>query len=137
MELGDPGLGHAEHLADLAEGQLLVVIERDDELLALRLYAVDVSYSYDVDGMPFRGNRVTVSHDLYEKDFAFELVRKYDVGTTHQVFYNPDSPDASVLETGAPEGFARGIDYVFGVGLPIALILISLIGFWSLAINAI
>ncbi len=36
VQLGDPRLGHAEHLADLAEGQLLVVVERDDELLALR-----------------------------------------------------------------------------------------------------
>src|SRR5204863_4248629 len=36
MELRDPGLGHPEHLADLAEGELLVVIERHHELLALR-----------------------------------------------------------------------------------------------------
>ena len=35
MELRDARLGDAEHLADLAEGQLLVVVERDDELLAL------------------------------------------------------------------------------------------------------
>ena len=35
MQLRDARLGHAEHLADLAQGQLLVVIERDDELLPL------------------------------------------------------------------------------------------------------
>ena len=35
MQLRDARLGHAEHLADLAQGQLLVVVERDDELLAL------------------------------------------------------------------------------------------------------
>src|SRR5919198_997149 len=35
VKLGDAGLGHAEHLADLAQGQLLVVVERHDELLAL------------------------------------------------------------------------------------------------------
>src|SRR4051794_7246935 len=35
VQLRDAGLGHAEHLADLAEGQLLVVVERDHELLAL------------------------------------------------------------------------------------------------------
>src|SRR3954462_15159089 len=35
MELGDAGLGDAEHLADLAERQLFVVVERHDELLAL------------------------------------------------------------------------------------------------------
>ena len=35
VELRDARLGDAEHLADLAEGQLLVVVERDDELLAL------------------------------------------------------------------------------------------------------
>src|SRR4051794_22141995 len=35
VELRDPGLGDAQHLADLAEGQLFVVVERDHELLAL------------------------------------------------------------------------------------------------------
>src|SRR5581483_5853258 len=35
VELGDARLGDAEHLADLAQGQLLVVVERHDELLAL------------------------------------------------------------------------------------------------------
>ena len=35
MKLRDPRFGDAEHLADLAEGQLLVVVEGDHELLAL------------------------------------------------------------------------------------------------------
>src|SRR5690349_16268518 len=35
VQLRDARLGHAEHLADLAQGQLLVVVERDDQLLAL------------------------------------------------------------------------------------------------------
>src|SRR5579862_5828969 len=35
VELGDARLGDAEHLSDLAQGQLLVVVERHDELLAL------------------------------------------------------------------------------------------------------
>src|SRR5665213_1680967 len=35
VQLGDPRLGHAEDLADLTQGQVLVVVEGDDELLAL------------------------------------------------------------------------------------------------------
>src|SRR5213078_2237522 len=35
VQLRDARLGHAEHLADLAQRQLLVVVERHDELLAL------------------------------------------------------------------------------------------------------
>ena len=35
VQLRDAGLGHAEHLADLAERQVLVVVEGDHELLAL------------------------------------------------------------------------------------------------------
>src|SRR6185312_3855246 len=35
VQLRDPRFRHAEHLADLAQGQLLVVVEGDDELLAL------------------------------------------------------------------------------------------------------
>ena len=34
MDLADPALGDAEDLADLGEGQALVVVERDDGLLA-------------------------------------------------------------------------------------------------------
>ena len=36
VQLRDARLRDADHLADLAEGELLVVVERDDELLALR-----------------------------------------------------------------------------------------------------
>src|SRR5215217_3726294 len=35
VQLGDPRLRHAEHLADLSQRQVLVVVERDHELLAL------------------------------------------------------------------------------------------------------
>src|SRR3954454_798824 len=35
VQLRDARLGHVEHLADLAQGQVLVVVEGDDELLAL------------------------------------------------------------------------------------------------------
>src|SRR4051812_47335022 len=35
VQLRHARLGHAEHLADLAQGQLLVVVERDHDLLAL------------------------------------------------------------------------------------------------------
>src|SRR3954470_903538 len=36
VQLGDARLGHAEHLADLPQRQILVVVEGDHELLALR-----------------------------------------------------------------------------------------------------
>src|SRR4029079_7658378 len=35
VQLGDARLGHAQHLTDLAQSQLFVVVERDDKLLAL------------------------------------------------------------------------------------------------------
>src|SRR5262245_53586897 len=35
VQLRDARLGHAEHLADLAQRELFVVVERHDELLAL------------------------------------------------------------------------------------------------------
>jgi hypothetical protein len=35
VDLADPGLGDAEHSADLLQGQVLVVVEREDDLLAL------------------------------------------------------------------------------------------------------
>ena len=35
MQLRDPRLGDAQNLADLPQRQVLVVVERDDQLLAL------------------------------------------------------------------------------------------------------
>jgi hypothetical protein len=35
VHLADPRLGDAEHLADLGQGQPLVVVQGDDDLLAL------------------------------------------------------------------------------------------------------
>src|SRR5579871_5683299 len=35
VQLADPGLGHPEHLADLAEAALFLIVEADDELEAL------------------------------------------------------------------------------------------------------
>src|SRR5690606_18040876 len=34
VDLADPALGHAEHLADLGQGEAVVVVERDDVALA-------------------------------------------------------------------------------------------------------
>jgi hypothetical protein len=36
VELRDARFGDAQHLADLPQGELLVVVERDDQLLPLR-----------------------------------------------------------------------------------------------------
>jgi hypothetical protein len=73
MELGYAGLGDAEHLADLAKGQLLVVVESDDELLALRQARDRLAERlFELGGAErrFRGGRVLVLDGVDERDLV-------------------------------------------------------------------
>ncbi len=64
-------------------------------------YRLSVRYSYSVDGKSYSGDRVTAS-DMYEKTLnaAQERLKKYPAGGEVRVYYDPDNPASSVLETG-------------------------------------
>jgi hypothetical protein len=73
VELRDAGLGHTEHLADLAQGELLVVVERDDELLALGQPRDRVGHAVlEVRGVHDRGGigRARVLDRVEERDLV-------------------------------------------------------------------
>ncbi len=91
-------------------------------------YSVDVSYSYRIDGNATTGHRIGVSQEYTDKDTAFEKIKRYDVGSTHPVFYNPESPDESVLEPGVQEGKSRDFNTMMRIWLPLIFVFVSLLG---------
>jgi len=81
-----------------------------------------IEYSYEVDGVAYRGNRVTKS-PLLLKNWpgpAERLVARYPVGVTISVFVDPKDPHRAYLQ---PRGYRGAAFVVIGLGaLVIALI---------------
>ncbi|WP_306224765.1 DUF3592 domain-containing protein [Bosea beijingensis] len=76
----------------------------------------DVSYSFSVRGRNYQGNRVSLGN--ISGPFADEALKRYPVGATVTVYYDPADPDSNVLERGAPKGIVKGCGGViafFGV----------------------
>jgi len=62
-----------------------------------------ITYSYNVEGRDYQGNRVFIGHDLaydFGKKWTEEKVSNYPIGTNMAVYYDPDSPELAVLEPG-------------------------------------
>jgi hypothetical protein len=62
----------------------------------------DIRYLYQVDGVQYRGSRVTYQRrrgDLAE-EYAQAVMERYPVGGPVRVYYRPNHPNTSVLEPG-------------------------------------
>jgi hypothetical protein len=68
-------------------------------------YRVDVDYTYEVNGRPYRGDRLT-SGDAYFRDLrsAQSALRGLEPGRPVTVYYNPADPTRSVLRRPSPMG---------------------------------
>lgn len=76
----------------------------------------DVTYSFSVRGRNYQGNRVSLGN--ISGPFADEALKRYPVGATVTVYYDPADPDSNVLERDAPKGIVKGCGGViafFGV----------------------
>ncbi|MBT3287897.1 MAG: DUF3592 domain-containing protein [Victivallales bacterium] len=64
-------------------------------------YRADVKYSYSIDGKSHVGDRVAFGdYGSSTPSRARGIVAKYPLGTKVDVFYDPSSPNESVLEPG-------------------------------------
>ena len=76
----------------------------------------DVAFSFSVRGRNYQGNRVSLGN--ISGRFADEALKRYPVGATVTVYYDPADPDSNVLERDAPKGIVKGCGGVlafFGV----------------------
>ena len=63
-------------------------------------YSVDVTYSYEVLGVKYRGSSMAVGGGFSTDDKSLSEFRSrcYPVGSTLPVYYNPDDPSEAYLE---------------------------------------
>ncbi|KTC73919.1 hypothetical protein Lbir_0975 [Legionella birminghamensis] len=68
----------------------------------------DIQYTYQVDGVSYSNNRLFVEQrfrspkSAYARRIAYQIAVAYEKGEAITVFYNPDSPGQSVLDTRVP-----------------------------------
>ena len=63
-----------------------------------RRYYPAVTYRYEVDGRTYSGKRMYFDEVGSTESWAAELARKYPVGSTVPVYYDPASPERALLE---------------------------------------
>lgn len=62
-------------------------------------YEVRVSYSYQVDGLPYTGKRLRIRRTSYSNEkLARRELADYPVGQPVKVHYNLEEPESSVLQ---------------------------------------
>jgi hypothetical protein len=70
------------------------------------MYRPDVVYRYEVGGVQYRGDKVSVSGMSTNMDsIARRVAARYPVGTKLQVHYNPDNPGESAIDPRLPLAF--------------------------------
>jgi len=83
-----------------------------------RYYWPEVQYRYQVGRMSYSGNRVRFSQHGMDQDEAKRVVAMYPSGKIVAVHYDPDDPEAAVLEQGI---FWRLIPFlILGMGFSMA-----------------
>lgn len=63
-----------------------------------------VEYQYAVMGQPFTGKRIAFGANRFNYKKAVEIAARYPIGARVNVYYNPDKPKDSTLETTASGG---------------------------------
>jgi hypothetical protein len=62
-------------------------------------YKVRVQYSYQVNAIAYRGNRIQIRSNTHSSErYAQRELAEYPVGKTVKVYYNPEEPERSVLK---------------------------------------
>lgn len=74
---------------------------RDDDGDIKTTYGATIQYKYTVDGQEFVGDRRTFSNVRTSSVRNTEkILERYPLGSSVDVFYDPDDPSSSVLESG-------------------------------------
>ena len=84
---------------------------------ATHKYVPVIKYTYEVDGLKYEGNRITLEDPSYSHpDPAIDVIKEYFVDRAVTVYYDPNYINRSVLKKGVPY-IAIVIYAVLGVSL--------------------
>jgi hypothetical protein len=67
-------------------------------------YSTDVTYTYQVAGMSYTGDKVSIGQMSSSSEYARGILNRYPVGKKVSVHYAPGGPSDAVLETGIHGG---------------------------------
>lgn len=93
---------------------------------SVRVYVPKVTYIYQVNGHRYEGQQIKLGQeDYYPKDEAYEILDRYPVGSSLDIYYNDQDPAEAVLITEISQrsyrksrsgviGLIIGIIYVIG-----------------------
>ncbi|MUP36452.1 DUF3592 domain-containing protein [Labilibaculum euxinus] len=91
-----------------------------------KMYASNIVYKYIVEGKEYSGTRIsTVDGSSNSASSAKKDIQKYAAGSSVTVYYDPELPDASLLEPG-PNFFTYLITYG-----PLVFCLIGFLMLWQ------
>ncbi|MDQ1769835.1 DUF3592 domain-containing protein [Labilibaculum sp. A4] len=91
-----------------------------------KMYASNIVYKYIVEGKEYSGTRIsTVDGSSSSASSAKKDIQKYAAGSSVTVYYDPELPDASLLEPG-PNFFTYLITYG-----PLVFCLIGFLMLWQ------
>ena len=98
---------------------------RDQDGRLENRYKPEIEYIFTANGTQYRGDRVSIGARSYEsRAKAAAAVKHLQLHATCTVFYNPDGPRASTLETGLKS------NQLLFVALGLMLIICGLLGGW-------
>jgi len=80
-------------------------------------YSAEVTYSYQVAGASYTGDKVAIGQMSASSEYAWGIVNRYPVGKKVSVHYSPGDPSDAVLET----GIHGGMWICLGVGMAFTL----------------
>jgi len=86
-------------------GKIISSSVKEDDDADGKTYRAKISYTYSVENVTRKGNRVSYGWDgSSASSFAKEIVARYPAGKTISVYYRPDNPKECVLRPGYQEG---------------------------------
>lgn len=88
-------------------------VKRDGVSRVQTTFSANVQYRYAVEGLTYSGGKVSFGDHGGSQEHARQVVSRYPVGKTVEVFYDPQKPEAAVLESGA----AWSSYLVLGIGM--------------------
>lgn len=105
-------------------------VKRTKSKSKVELKAV-IRYSYEAGGQQHTSDRVQFGDDGRGKKRAKELVKRFPVGGAVQVYYAPENPSISTLETGTPSDHLL-VMKVLGVPGGLIVLASAFLFYWSL-----
>jgi hypothetical protein len=93
---------------------------------AAKVYFIDISYEYTVNGTAFTGHHITFGKPHYDYMTATRISEKFHAESERDVYYDPNNPSEALLVPYAREAMPSLIPAIFFIaaGIIVAVIMI-------------